>query len=279
LLNKSLDQYAVIGNPIGHSKSPNIHRQFAKQTKQNLEYTAQCAPLDDFAAYMDKFFSNGGKGANITVPFKLEAMAYASRLTPRAERAGAVNTLVLQDDGTVLGETTDGLGMCQDIQANLGWSISGKRVLILGAGGAVRGVIEPILEQAPAGLTIANRTVEKAQSLFREFESQGLIQACGFENLVGQSFDLVINGTSASLAGDLPPLPVGVLAKGARCYDMMYGAEPTVFMAWARSQGAAGISDGLGMLVEQAAESFVIWRGCRPQTDSVMAMLRDELTS
>lgn len=276
--NKNLEQYAVIGNPIAHSKSPNIHRQFAKQTKQNLEYTAQCAPLGSFAAYMDNFFSSGGKGANITVPFKLEAMAYASKLTPRAQRAGAVNTLALQDDGSVLGETTDGLGMCRDIQANLDWAIAGKKVLILGAGGAVRGVIEPILEQAPAELTIANRTVGKAQLLSREFESLGVIHACGFGDLAGQEFDLIINGTAASLAGDLPPLPAGILACGACCYDMMYGAEPTVFMDWAKSEGALGISDGLGMLVEQAAESFVIWRDCRPQTGSVMAALRDELS-
>ena len=270
-------QYAVFGNPIAHSKSPQIHSAFAGQTGQQLTYSAQLVPLEGFADAADQFFAGGGLGLNITVPFKEQAWRYAARLTGRARRAGAVNTLARQPDGTVLGDTTDGVGMVTDICDNLGWDIQGRRVLILGAGGAVRGVLEPLMAQRPKVLTIANRTVEKARQLATGFEAAGNIGGCGFGQLAGQQFDLVINGTSAGIAGELPPLPDTVLAPGARCYDMMYGDQPTAFMGWASDNGAGQVSDGLGMLVEQAAESFALWRNLRPDTKAVIEQLRNAL--
>jgi len=239
-------------------------------------------PVDDFAAQAAAFFAGDGKGLNITVPFKLDARAFADVLTPRAERAGAVNTLAKQADGSIQGDTTDGVGMVRDIVDNLGWQIAGKRVLILGAGGAVRGVMEPVLAEGPAQLVVANRTVEKAEQLaelFTELSSEGgTVSGCGFADLAGQRFDLVINGTAASLQGDLPPLPDQLLAAGACCYDMMYAAQATVFNQWATGQGAVAVADGLGMLVEQAAESFAIWRGVRPDTTEVIAQVRQSLS-
>ena len=273
----TVDQYAVFGNPVAQSKSPEIHASFAAQTQQSLTYTKQLVAEDGFAAAATEFFEGGGKGLNITVPFKLDAFNFAKQLTPRAERAGAVNTLAMQADGTLLGDTTDGVGMVADIVDNLGWSIRGKRVLVLGAGGAVRGVLEPLLEQQPQQLVIANRTLAKALQLVRVFKGLGKVQACGFDDLPGMEFDLVINGTSASLSGDLPPLPDDLLAAGACCYDMMYGEEPTVFLQWAQSHGAGQWADGLGMLVCQAAESFSIWRGVKPDTKSVIETMRKKL--
>ncbi|TQV70693.1 shikimate dehydrogenase [Exilibacterium tricleocarpae] len=272
------DQYAVFGNPIAHSKSPQIHQWFARQTRQSITYTRQRVEEGQFESAAARFFCDGGRGLNITAPLKLNAFTYADRVTERAERAGAVNTLALQDDGSVLGDNTDGVGMVTDITANLGWDVSAKRVLILGAGGAVRGVLQPVLEQGPEQLLIANRTVAKALQLSRSFRDLGRVQVCGFEDLADRQFDLVINGTAASLAGDLPPLPDDLLAADAHCYDMMYGAAPTVFLRWARARGAVGIADGLGMLVGQAAESFYLWRGVRPDTAPVIQLLRQELT-
>ncbi len=274
-----IDQYVVFGNPIAQSKSPEIHEAFARQTHQALSYDKQLVPEGGFAIAANRFFQSGGKGLNITVPFKQEAYNFAQRLTPRAERAGAVNTLALQTDGSLLGDTTDGVGMVADISDNLGWQIRDKRVLVLGAGGAVRGVLEPLLEQQPQQLVIANRTLAKALQLVRIFKGLGLVRACGFEDLAGMQFDLVINGTSASLSGDLPPLPEDLLADGACCYDMMYGAEPTVFLRWAETHGAEYWADGLGMLVCQAAESFLIWRGIKPETKSVIEAMRRKLIS
>ncbi len=271
------DKYAVFGNPIAHSKSPQIHRQFAEQTAQSLAYDKQLVDEDGFSAAADQFFQ-AGRGLNITVPFKLDAYRYASQLTARAERAGAVNTLALQADGSVLGDNTDGVGLVSDISERLGWPLQGKRVLILGAGGAVRGILQPLLEQRPESVVIANRTIAKALQLVRSFKDLGRVLACGFEDLEGQQFDLVINGTSASLSGDLPPLPQGLLLPEACCYDMMYGAEPTVFLRWASDQGAAAVADGLGMLVGQAAESFSLWRGVKPGVDPVIERLRRQLT-
>ena len=222
------------------------------------------------------FFAGGGCGLNITVPFKQQAYKYAAKLTERARRAGAVNTLIRQSDATILGDTTDGIGMVTDILSNLGWQIEGRRLLILGAGGAVRGVLEPLLAQNPAGITIANRTPSKAQQLATGFGGLGKLRGCGFDDLAGQQFDLLINGTSASITGQLPPLPDNLLAPGCLCYDMMYASEPTVFMNWATAHGAAGVADGLGMLVEQAAESFALWRKVRPDTAEVISQLRDQ---
>ncbi|WP_417596160.1 shikimate dehydrogenase [Oceanospirillum sp.] len=275
------DRYAVFGNPIAHSKSPQIHQAFARQTQQLLSYEALLAPVDAFAQSLRAFLADQGRGCNITVPFKQDAFETAEQLTARAQRAGAVNTLWLAEDGQLWGDTTDGVGLVRDLTDNQQVGISGQRVLILGAGGAVRGVIEPILEQKPASVMIANRTVSKAELLvdiFKDLLPEGCtLSVCGFTDLEGQQFDQVINGTAASLSGDLPPLPDNLLADNAACYDMMYGAETTVFNQWALNHGAAKAIDGLGMLVEQAAESFRIWRGVKPETTEVLADLREQL--
>lgn len=270
------DHYAVFGNPINHSKSPHIHRQFAEQTTQDMNYTKQLVAEGAFEQAADEFFAQGGKGLNITVPFKLDAYSYAARLTPRARRAGAVNTLAMQADGTVLGDNTDGIGMIHDMH-NLGWDLRGKRVLVLGAGGAVRGILQPLLEQEPAVVVIANRTFHKAEQLAQGFHDAGNIQAVTYEQLGAEQFDVLINATSASISGDLPPVPASILAPGACCYDMMYGAEPTVFLRWAQAQGAAQIADGLGMLVGQAAEAFYMWRQIRPEVMPVINAIRRQL--
>jgi shikimate dehydrogenase len=271
------DQYAVMGHPIAHSKSPRIHALFAQQTNQRIEYTAIQVDPGGFRQAVGNFQANGGKGLNVTVPFKREAWELVDERSARAQRAGAVNTITLRADGKLFGDNTDGVGLLRDIRDNHGATITGKRVLILGAGGAVRGVLGPLLDESPAQLVIGNRTVERAEDLVQEFGAAGLLRACSFEALSGLQFDLVINGTAASLQGDLPPLPDDLLAPGAFCYDMMYGAQPTVFMQWASTHGAARVSDGLGMLVEQAAESFFVWRGVRPQTRPVIDALRAAL--
>lgn len=278
-----MDQYAVFGNPIAHSKSPVIHSLFAKQTGQALQYEKKLIAEDGFAAAAREFFSHGGKGLNITVPFKLAAYEFADHLSKRARQAGAVNTLKLEADGTVFGDNTDGVGMVRDITENLAWPISDKNVLILGAGGAVRGVIAPVMEQSPKSLVIVNRTASKAQQLAQAFSKLGRIIGCGYdalsENLTGVPFDVVINGTAASLSGDLPPLPEAIVNRTSACYDMMYAATDTVFLTWAKRQHVSRCADGLGMLVEQAAESFALWRGVRPQTAEVIATLRESLSN
>lgn len=271
------DLYAVFGNPINHSKSPHIHRHFAEQTGQDMTYTKQLVAEGEFAAAATEFFAKGGKGLNITVPFKLDAYRFAAHLTPRARRAGAVNTLAVQTDGSILGDNTDGIGMIHDMH-NLGWELHNKRVLILGAGGAVRGILQPLLEQEPESLTIVNRTHDKAEQLANSFHDLGDVRALKLEELAGKQFDLVINGTSASLHGELPPLPDDLLAPGACCYDMMYGAEPTVFLQWAQDHGAAGVADGLGMLVGQAAEAFYLWRQIRPEVVPVITAMRRQMS-
>lgn len=270
-----MDRYCVFGNPVAHSKSPRIHTLFAQQTGQPIVYEARLAPRDGFAAAVQQFFAEGGRGCNVTVPFKEEAWRLAGRRSARAEKAGAVNTL-LQDAGGVLqGDNTDGIGLVRDLTQNAGVALRGRRVLVLGAGGAVRGVLGPLLAAQPAQLVIANRTPEKAEALAHLFADEGAVIAAGFAALQGP-FDLVINGTSASLQGELPPLPAGLFAPDALAYDMMYGAEPTVFLRWASAQGAR-TRDGLGMLVEQAAEAFQLWRGLRPATAPVLSTLRAEL--
>jgi len=262
------DRYAVVGNPIGHSKSPRIHTLFAAQTGQDITYEALLAPLDGFAAVVRDFIAAGGRGMNVTVPFKEEAFRLAHRLTERARTAGAVNTLSFARD-EILGDNTDGAGLVRDITANLGVAIAGRRVLLLGAGGAARGVILPLLAERPAVLTIANRTADKAYDLASKFPGTS---GSGFAALAGQSFDLVINATSAGLANAELLLPAGLFAPGCLAYDMVYGKE-TRFLEQARAAGAMG-TDGLGMLVEQAAEAFFVWRGIRPRTDTVREMLR-----
>ena len=270
-----MDRYAVFGNPIAHSKSPQIHRLFAEQTGQSLSYEPLLAPLDDFAGFARGFFETG-LGANVTVPFKEHACRLADQLSERARRAGAVNTLKKREDGTLLGDNTDGVGLVRDLLDNAGVVLQSKRILLLGAGGAVRGVLEPLLAQRPAALVIANRTLGKAEQLAGEFAELGPVSASAFEQLQGP-FDVIVNGTSASLGGELPPLADGLIRSGASfCYDMMYGAEPTPFCQWASDLGAQ-TRDGLGMLVEQAAAAFELWRGVRPASAPVLAQLRQQL--
>lgn len=271
-----MDQYVVFGNPIGHSKSPLIHRLFADQTGEDLEYSTLLAPLDDFSDCARGFFKQG-HGANVTVPFKEEAYRLVDSLTARARRAGAVNTLTRLDNGTLEGDNTDGAGLVRDLMVNAGVELAGKRILVLGAGGAVRGVLEPCLAQNPQSLVIANRTVEKAEQLAREFADLGPVAASGYAWL-HEPVDLIINATSASLAGELPPIADSLVQAGHTvCYDMMYSKAPTPFCQWASDLGAAKVLDGLGMLAEQAAEAFFIWRGVRPDTGPVLAELRRQL--
>ena len=272
-----MDRYAVMGNPISHSKSPLIHTEFAKQTNQALTYTAELVDIGQLPQAVAKFQKNNGKGLNITVPFKQDAFALATELSDRAERAGAVNTLMLYGENNYFGDNTDGTGLVRDLSQNHDIHLNAKNIVLLGAGGAVRGVLEPILQQMPSRLVIANRTVEKAVELARDFSDLGNIAGSGFDDLAGEQFDLIINGTSASLAGDLPPLPDNLLAPNAVVYDMMYGSQATVFMQWGQQQGATKCIDGLGMLVEQAAESFFIWRKIRPDTRPVIELIRKKM--
>ncbi|WP_062060159.1 shikimate dehydrogenase [Cellvibrio sp. OA-2007] len=271
------DLYALFGNPIVQSKSPHIHRQFAEQTGQDMHYTKQLVAIGEFEQAAQDFFAQGGKGLNITVPFKLNAFEFAQKRTARAERAGAVNTLAMLSDGSILGDNTDGIGMIHDMH-NLGWELEGKRVLILGAGGAVRGILQPLLEENPAQIVIANRTFSKAEELAKNFHDMGDVQAKTFEQLAGETFDLVINGTSASMQGELPPLPDNLLSANANCYDMMYGAEPTIFLRWAQEHGAVQVADGLGMLIGQAAEAFYLWRQIRPEVVPVISAMRRQIS-
>ncbi len=268
------DQYAVIGNPVAHSKSPLIHAAFARQTGQDLVYGRLLALEGAFVATVNAFRAGGGRGLNVTLPFKGEAVRFATVLSERARAAQAVNTLKFDGD-VIFADNTDGVGLVNDLVRNLGCAITGRRILLLGAGGAARGVIEPLLQQQPAQLVLANRTLEKAQRLAQSF--RGAFEAGTYAALAGRRFDLVINATSASLAGELPPLPPGIIAPGALAYDMMYGKGKTPFLAFARSEGAALLADGLGMLVEQAAESFFIWRGLRPDSAPVLTLLRRTL--
>ena len=266
--------YAVFGSPIGHSRSPDIHRRFAEQTGQDLIYTRQEVKAEEFESACREFFQLGGSGLNITLPLKELAFRLADRSTERARQAAAVNTLKLEDDGTLLGDNTDGVGLVRDLCETLGWQVADRRILLLGAGGAVRGVLGPLLAQKPEQLWIANRTAARAQELAKDFAELGEIRACGLDAIPAMAFDLVINGTSMSLQGQSPPLGQDQLGANTACYDMAYGAEPTAFLRWARENGVSRLADGLGMLVEQAAEAFYLWRGVRPQTAQVIAALR-----
>lgn len=274
------DRYAVVGNPVAHSRSPDIHAEFARQTAQDLAYERLLAPLDGFVATVEAFRAAGGRGLNVTVPFKLEAFDYASRRSARAQAAGAVNTLRFDPDG-VYGDNTDGVGMVRDIEQRLAFSLTGARVLLLGAGGAARGVLRPLLEAGAAALIIANRTEAKADALV-EIAADARASACGFDalaRLCAQPFDLVVNATSTGLSDEAPQVPEATYTGVRLAYDMMYGARPTAFMRQAASRGCARTSDGLGMLVEQAAEAFLLWRGVRPQTDAVYRRLRESLSA
>ena len=267
------DQYAVIGNPIEHSKSPFIHAAFARQTGQDMHYGRLLGDLDGFAADVDRFVAEGGRGLNVTVPFKEQAYRYADTLSERAKAAGAVNTLVIGPDG-VHGDNTDGAGLVRDLGCNHLFDFTGSRILLLGAGGAARGVLRPLLETGPSTLVIANRTAEKARSIAASVGDGYPVRGCGFDELGGERFDLVINGTAAGLSAQVPAIPDDCLADGGWTYDMLYASKPTLFVDWGRAHGAARALDGLGMLVEQAAESFHLWRGVMPDTAAVIDALR-----
>ena len=264
------DRYAVIGNPVAHSKSPWIHAQFARACALDIEYTRIEAPLDAFSATVDAFRAAGGRGANVTLPFKQEAFIYCAGVSERAREARAVNTLVL-DRGGPWGDNTDGVGLLRDLEGNLRFELRGRRVLLMGAGGAAQAVLPALCAAGPARLIVANRTSDKARTLAARFEGT---TGCGYEDLGGAAFDLVVNATSAGLAGELPGLPSAqvLFAPGALAYDMVYGRD-TPFLSYARAAGVRA-SDGAGMLVEQAAESFLVWRGVRPDTQPVLAALR-----
>jgi len=270
------DQYAVMGNPIGHSKSQRIHTLFAAQTRQFMEYRAIWVEPGGLAAAIAAFRADGGRGLNITVPFKQDAWVYADILSARAERAGAVNTLLFRDSGEAFGDNTDGIGLLRDFSVNHGIELAGRHILLLGAGGAARGILQHLLAVRPATLVIANRTADKAAELALMFSDLGSVFGCGFNELAGRRFEVIIHATAAGLNEQMPPLPDDVLAPGGCCYDLMYGDRPTAFVRWGREHGAAQALDGLGMLVEQAAESFYLWRGVRPETQAVIARLRGQ---
>jgi shikimate dehydrogenase len=266
------DLYAVIGNPIAHSKSPFIHSEFARQTGQSLQYGALLAPVDGFIETVNHFRSQGGKGLNVTVPFKLQACEFASKLSASARQAQAVNLLHFKDN-EIFGDNTDGLGLVRDIRENLQFLLKGKKILLMGAGGAARGVMLPLLNEKPERITIVNRTLEKAVLLKDIFSPYGRVDAAAYEDLTDHQFDLIINATSTSLQNTLPPLSPGLFAKEALAYDMVYG-KTTPFLEFARKEGVANRFDGIGMLVEQAAESFFIWRNIRPDTAAVIKQLK-----
>jgi shikimate dehydrogenase len=268
------DRYAVIGNPIVQSKSPLIHSAFAQVTGQDIDYGKLLGPLGEFAATVDAFRSSGGRGMNVTAPFKLDAFAYATDLATSAQMAGAVNAMKFEGD-KVYAENFDGVGLVRDVVHNLGCPLQGRRVLILGAGGATRGALLPLLAEQPAELVIVNRTVTKAQELavLAQQHQTGQVQGLGYADLQGQAFDVVLNATSSSLTAELPPLPVSVFAPGCLAYDLTYGKGLTPFLKLAQQAGVTQVADGVGMLAEQAAEAFAWWRGVRPDTSSVIAQL------
>jgi len=268
-----MDRYAVMGNPIAHSKSPEIHTRFAEQTAQDLVYEKILVPLDGLSEALETFAAEGGKGLSITVPFKEQAWNLMTERSERAERARAVNTVAFRGSA-LYGDNTDGVGLVRDLRDNHQVALDGRRILVLGAGGAVRGVLPTLLAESPGQVIIANRTVSKAEALAGELADLGRLRACGFADLHSQRFDVVINGTSAGISGEMPPLPDDLLTPDAACMDMFYSDAPTVFVRWAREHGAGTAVDGLGMLIEQAAEAFFLWRGVRPDTAPVIAAFR-----
>ena len=267
------DRYGVIGHPIAHSKSPVIHRLFAEQTAQDISYEAFDISPEELSPRVRQLFAEGVRGLNVTVPHKTQVLTLASRLTSRAELAGAVNTLVVHADGSVEGDNTDGAGLVTDLRQNLRMRLAGKRILILGAGGATRGIVPALLDTGPRDIMIANRTADRSQELAQDFRVLGKVLACQFQELGGQRFDLVINATSAGLKGEVPPFPTSILGPETLCYDLSYSMQDTPFVTWARDNGAGRACQGWGMLVEQAAESFYVWRGVRPDSRPIIAKL------
>jgi len=270
-----MEAFAVFGHPIAHSKSPFIHREFAQQTGIAHSYGQVCAPLDAFPQTLSDFFAAGGRGANVTLPFKQQAWSLADALSDRARVSGAVNTLHKKSDGTLFGDNTDGIGLLSDLQ-RLDMIQSGDRVLLAGAGGAARGVILPLLA-AGCSLTIVNRTASRAEQLAEQFAEYGGIRAVSAEQLAGESFDLIINATSSSVTGEIPALPAALIGQQVRCYDMFYQTGLTPFLAWCQQQGAEQLADGLGMLVGQAAHAFSLWHGVLPEIAPVIATLRQAM--
>ena len=273
-MNSVLDRYGVVGHPVNHSLSPFIHGLFARETGQAMSYRAYDVPPEQFAQRVHAFFEEGGSGLNVTLPHKIAAVEIADELTERAAHAAAVNTLVVQD-GRLLADNTDGAGLVRDLCDNLGLVITNRRVLVIGAGGATRGILAPLLGLAPAMVVIANRTPERAAALAAAFSDLGVTQGVGFEYIEAAPFDLIINATSASLSGDIPPIPPEAIGADSVCYDLAYGRSASAFVQWAQRSGCARAEQGLGMLVEQAAESFRLWRGVRPSTAQVLAALKE----
>jgi shikimate dehydrogenase len=269
----SVDQYAVVGHPVAHSLSPFIHSLFARQTGQSLSYRLMDVPPERLIEQVCEFFATGGRGLNVTLPHKTRALTLAQELTERARLAGAVNTLAVRRDGSLLGDNTDGAGLVQDLTVNLGVTVQGRSILLIGAGGAARGVIAPLLALGPQRIVISNRTAERATALAGVFARLGTVEGCGFGELGAQPFDLIVNATSASLTGELPGVPPALFGPQTFCYDMAYGRADTPFVRWARELGCREAVPGWGMLVEQAAESFRLWRGVRPLTAPVLAAL------
>jgi len=278
-MSPAVDQYGVFGHPVGHSFSPFIHGVFARDTGQQMSYRAYDVEPQELGSRVQEFFGGGGRGLNITLPHKVAAVEVVQELTARAAHAAAVNTLVLQDDNIILGDNTDGAGLVRDLCDNLGLVVTQRRLLILGAGGATRGVLAPLLGLQPAIAVIANRTPERAEALAAAFADLGVTQGVGFAYVGDTPFDLIINATSASLSGDIPPIPAGAVGPETVCYDLAYGRSAMAFVRWAQQSGCALAVQGLGMLVEQAAESFRLWRGVRPATAEVLAALKERIGS
>ena len=274
-MSAALDLYGLVGHPVGHSLSPFIHGMFARDTGQPMSYRLYDVSSEDFTEFVVGFFDKGGRGLNVTLPHKMAAVEVANELTARAAHATSINTLALREDGSILGDNTDGVGLVHDLCDNLGLVITNRRVLIIGAGGATRGVIAPLLGLSPEVIVIANRTPDRAVALAAAFAELGATHGVGFEDVGSEPFDLIINATSASLSGDMPPIPDGAIGHATVCYDMAYGRAATVFIDWARAHGCAQAVQGWGMLVEQAAESFRLWRGLRPATAEVLTALKE----
>lgn len=271
----SIEAYAVLGNPVSHSLSPEIHRSFAEQTHQTISYEAIELPVDGFAAGLAELQEKGLRGANVTVPFKQQAWSICDQLSPGASQAAAVNTLSFNADGAIHGDNTDGIGLVRDLTINLQLDLRDQKILILGAGGAVRGVLGPLLALSPRSITIVNRNLEKARLLARDFADQGELPVSSYDDLGGESYDLIINATAAGLSNEIPPVADNVLDTDSVCYDMVYNRlEATTFVQWALKRGVTAAYDGLGMLVEQASESFFIWRGVRTDSRKVIQSLR-----
>lgn len=273
------DTYGVVGHPVAHSWSPFIHGLFARETGQSMAYRLYDFTPEELQAQVRYFFTQGGRGLNITLPHKIAAVELATELTARASHAGAVNTLAMQKDGTILGDNTDGAGLVRDLCDNLGLVIIRRRILIVGAGGAARGVLAPLLALEPQEIVIANRTAERAENLAGAFQKLGTVKGVGIRHLDGGAFDLVINATSASLTNDLPPMTSSIIGPETVCYDMAYGKHDTPFVQWSLRNGCASAVQGWGMLVEQAAESFRVWRGVKPSTAAVLSALKERALS